>query len=159
MADYYTQGTVTPLLPLNDHTVAALNLNIEDLIYIEDEDRYCGRSVAEAILADWVATWDGEVDEFPFVSFSVEDVDGKTYLYFDERFGDFEIHVLQEILKDVPEDIPFIVVEYANTCSRMRQDGFGGGALIITRDKIHRMNTSQWIDETLGRIKKAKGEK
>ena len=82
------------------------------------------------------------------------------YLYFEEYLDDFSLHVLQQILKKIhPTSVPHIVVEYANTCSKMRRDGFGGGGAIITRDKIHRTNTAQWIDETLGRLKKAKGEK
>lgn len=164
MADYWTQGTVSPRLPLDNETVAALGLHSEDLVYHEEEGRYEGSTAAEVIFASWLNSWGGRDDGRIGICFNYMTQATSNgfspylyYLYFEEYLDDFSVHVLQQILKKMPS-VPHIVVEYVNTCSKMRQDGFGGGAIIITRDKIHRANTSQWIDETIERLKKAKEE-
>ena len=166
MADYWNQGTVSPCLPLDNDVLEALGLHSEDIVHNEEEGQYEGSTAAEVIFASWLNSWDGRDDDCvgTCLNYTAEAtrsgfIPHIYYLYFEEYLDDFSVHVLQQILKKMaPASVPHIVVEYANTCSKMRQDGFGGGAIIITRDKIHRMNTSQWVDETLERLKKAKGE-
>ena len=161
MADYWTQGTVSPCLPLDNDALEALGLHSEDLVYHEEEGRYEGSTAAEVIFASWLNSWGGRDDGRIGICFNYTTeatLSGLScYLYFEDYLDDFSVHVLQQLLKKMAS-VPHIVVEYVNTCSKMRQDGFGGGAIIITRDKIHRANTSQWIDETLERLKKAKEE-
>ena len=47
-----------------------------------------------------------------------------------------------------------ITIEWGNSCSKPRPDGFGGGAMVITATKTYSMNTSNWIDKTLKGLKK-----
>ncbi len=45
---------------------------------------------------------------------------------------------------------------WGDTCSKPRLDGFGGGAVFVTADKIKWMNTYTWQDE---QVKKFTGKK
>jgi hypothetical protein len=40
-----------------------------------------------------------------------------------------------------------IGIEYANTCSKLRPDGFGGGAMWITREGVESMNSQGWLSD------------
>ena len=61
---------------------------------------------------------------------------------------DYTAKLIQVWLKhfDINEPVAF---EWADTCSRSRPDEFGGGAVIVTQDRIHIMSTGQWINEHL----------
>ena len=37
--------------------------------------------------------------------------------------------------------------EWAFTCSKLRPDGIGGGAALITAEKVTYLNTEYWLDE------------
>lgn len=45
--------------------------------------------------------------------------------------------------------LSFVAIETGFNCSKMRPDGFGGAAIVITAETIDAMSTSQFIDETL----------
>lgn len=57
--------------------------------------------------------------------------------------------VFQAIIARHTELIPYVTLEMAFTCSRMRPDGFGGGAKLITADAVSSVYTGQWVDEQL----------
>lgn len=38
-------------------------------------------------------------------------------------------------------------LEWSNWCSRMRLDGFGGGAILVTAQKIEGLNSYDWVME------------
>lgn len=72
--------------------------------------------------------------------------EGLVYLYCEEYCGDEAIDVLEAVLKRLPEDkVPYIYLEAAQTCSKMRSDGFGGFAWFISREFIHWVSTGQWL--------------
>ena len=56
--------------------------------------------------------------------------------------------ILQDWIKEIGSDEP-VQFEWANTCSKSVVDGFGGGAVHITRDTIEYLNTNDWMDEKL----------
>ncbi|ARJ65976.1 hypothetical protein WV31_10085 [Magnetospirillum sp. ME-1] len=45
-----------------------------------------------------------------------------------------------------------VILEYADTCSRMRSGEFGGGAVVITATAQEWMNTSDWARQTARRL-------
>lgn len=55
----------------------------------------------------------------------------------------------QEIIRRSNGELPWISKESAYTCSRMRPDGFGGGAVFITADDIQYCFTGQWLEERI----------
>ena len=52
---------------------------------------------------------------------------------------------------------PF-AVEWANTCSKMRTDGFGGGAVLAYRGCVRWQSTSDWVFKQVERIKKGQAK-
>ncbi|MGH9350963.1 MAG: hypothetical protein ACRD2G_02175 [Terriglobia bacterium] len=46
-----------------------------------------------------------------------------------------------------PASYPYILIEGAATCNKMRAHEFGGIAYFITRDEVRHMSTWQWLDE------------
>lgn len=60
--------------------------------------------------------------------------------------------IFQDIVKrcDALDDIEVIA---AWTCTKMRPDGFGGMATLITADAIETMSTGAFLDETRHRLK------
>lgn len=45
-----------------------------------------------------------------------------------------------------------IVLEWSNTCSKPRPDGFGGGICVITGAQTHWMNTGTWAQEKIAAL-------
>lgn len=59
--------------------------------------------------------------------------------------GDIWADVLQDIVRRSP-DLDHLTVTMAFTCSKMRPDGFGGFAMLITADTIRWESTSTLFD-------------
>ncbi len=53
---------------------------------------------------------------------------------------------VREYLKNFKPD-GFFTMTYADTCSRPMNDGYGGGAIVVTADKIHTLDVFDWITE------------
>jgi len=74
---------------------------------------------------------------------------------------DFDLSVIgfEGILQDVVKRsaLDFIEVEAAWTCSKMRPDGFGGAATLITVDAIESVSTAGWLDEAISRVMRPAG--
>ncbi len=62
--------------------------------------------------------------------------------------------ILQDIVARSALD--YIEVETAWSCSKMRPDGFGGSATLITPDDIQTVSTSAWLDEAIASVSEAK---
>lgn len=122
MANNYSQATVSPYLPASLFNEAEL----------ESLACACGLS------ADRVG------DQLYFnaeEAFSEEGPDADcNHLYV--------LNVLQEKLRQLDAiEYPSITIQGAHTCSKMRQDEFGGFAHLITRDAIRSFSTWQWLYE------------
>jgi hypothetical protein len=75
---------------------------------------------------------------------------GTVWLYSNEncdidRVGD----ALQAFLK-ATKSKGRLGFSWADTCSKMRDDEFGGGALVATAKRQHYINTGQWLHKELG---------
>lgn len=58
--------------------------------------------------------------------------------------------IFQDVVRRSALD--FIEVETAWTCTKMRPDGFGGAATLITASAIESISTSSWLDEAIARL-------
>ena len=47
-----------------------------------------------------------------------------------------------------------VTLEWSNDCSQPRVDAFGGGAALITAEKIKTINTGQWLHRQVARLPK-----
>lgn len=53
-------------------------------------------------------------------------------------------------------DLPgYAVIEWANTCSKLRAGEFGGGAVVITKNEARSMSTWGWADLTTQQMERA----
>ena len=131
MADYMNQSVFQPSIPKH---------------LINDEDR----RIIEAFSITFEA--DGE-DKFYLYA---EEWCCNGFLNSDEpegkeiELGEDELFArLQEIICRSNGELSWISKESAYTCSRMRPDGFGGGAVFITADDIQYSFTGQWLEERI----------
>lgn len=158
MADYYSQCVVSPMLPLGDLT-AAERLILCNVFESETENdelflfAEIGRnSIIDLGLPDIVAALATSTESSAAADLLVGALaglpDGDTVAEID--LDDRWIDILQEIVRR-SATLTFIAIETGFNCSKMRPDGFGGSALVITADTIDAMSTSQFIDETLAR--------
>jgi len=58
--------------------------------------------------------------------------------------------IFQDIVQRSALD--YVEVEAAWTCSKMRPDGFGGAATLITADDIETVSTAGWLEEAIARL-------
>jgi hypothetical protein len=47
-------------------------------------------------------------------------------------------------------------LEWSNDCSKPRVDAFGGGAAVITAERIKHINTGQWLHRQVARLRSQK---
>jgi hypothetical protein len=57
------------------------------------------------------------------------------------------VEVLQKMVARSEGRLKALTIEAADTCSKMRSDGFGGWAMVITVDEAHYLATFQWVRE------------
>lgn len=134
MADYMNQAVFQPSIPKH---------------LINDEDR----RIIEAFSI--IFETDGE-DKFYLYA---EEWCCNGFLNSDEpegkeiELGEDELFArLQEIICRSNGELSWISKESAYTCSRMRPDGFGGGAVFITADDIRYCFTNQWLEERISEV-------
>ncbi|WP_019051899.1 hypothetical protein [Sphingobium xenophagum] len=155
MADYYTPTVIDPMIPL------AAMLPIERLflaqLFEEELDGesayYCSEDGArdlislpavEARAALGAATHEASrlaqqlIDEQPDAILGEDDIDL-------DMCGDLWADVLQDIVRR-SSDLDHLTVTMAFTCSKMRPDGFGGLAMLITASTIRSESTHTLFD-------------
>jgi len=156
MADYYSQCVVSPMLPLADLTAAEQLIlrNIFDS-EVEGGELYLfseiGRNtMIDLELPDILAALAGTgvaSASTRLLSKAVAKLpegEGSAEFELDDEW----IEILQEIVRR-SNALTFVAIETGFNCSKMRSDGFGGAAIVITADTVDTMSTSQFIDETL----------
>lgn len=75
------------------------------------------------------------------------------------------MHIHSDIFPDLDEVIDFIqtylrechptgvvTIEWANTCNKMRPDGFGGGAAVVTATGVETITTDAWLTQRLAAL-------
>lgn len=158
MADYYSQCDVSPMLPLSDLTAAERLIlcnvfesetDADELYLFAEVGRNSMLDLERSdIVAALATTAQGSVaaDLLAGAIAGLAEDDTAAEIDLDDHW----VGILQEIVRRSPT-LTFVAIETAFTCSKMRPDGFGGSALVITADAVDAMSTSQFIDEALGR--------
>jgi hypothetical protein len=141
MADYYTPTVVDPMIPLAAmlpierlflSQVFDEELTSEAAYYCSDDgvsdlislDVRSGPSRARSRHAETSSLAQKLIDEQPDAILGDDDIDL-------DMCGDLWADVLQDIVRRSP-DLDHLTVTMAFTCSKMRPDGFGGLAMLIT---------------------------
>lgn len=155
MADYYTPTVIEPMIPL----VAMLPIErlflaavFSEELTSEDAYYYSDDGAADLIFleADAVRTaLDGASAETSSLATNLVEAHGKLVLGDEEieldMCGDLWPGVLQDIVRRSP-DLDHLTVTMAFTCSKMRPDGFGGLAMLITADAVRSESTHTLFD-------------
>ncbi len=156
MADYYSQCVVSPTLPLGEIT-AAEQLILRTIFdsEIDNGELYLFAEVGHHDTIDLdLPDMQAALAETTIPSAAtrllikaVADLAcGEETATLDLQ--DEWIEIFQDIIGRSAQ-ITFITIETSFTCSKMRPDGFGGSAQVITQANVDTMSTSQFIDETL----------
>ena len=131
MADYYSQAIFQPSIPKH---------------LLTDEDRRFIEAFSITLEADGEDKFYLYADEWCSNGYlDSEEPDGEEI----ELTEDDLLNRFQEIICRSNGELPWISKESAYTCSKMRPDGFGGGAIFITADDIQYSFTGQWLEERI----------
>lgn len=159
MADYYHKTTVQPEIPVEAMT--PLEAWILKQIFQTENDE-ANRTVY--FFAEECIFFDLDTSDPEFVKLLQEDASpfaAKVREKFEAAgspdcwpLGDLSyVDVFQEIVSRHPEKLPYVYLETAHTCSKMRPGGFGGSAELITASQVHVIDTGQWLDEMISRMR------
>jgi len=162
MADYFTPTVVEPEIPDADMTPLERLL----LSHIFETERYDGRTYLFSALgpSDMI---DLPRSELVAALAASERIDSSTNAFVKEQLAgagndvseiEFDMSVggwqfiFQDIVRRSPT-IPYIIVKSAFTCSKMRADGFGGMAMLITPDEVLAKSTYDLIEAFEAQVK------
>ena len=155
MADYYTPTVVDPMIPLAAMLpierlflaqVFSEEVEGETAYYCSDDgasdlitlDAEAVRTALEATTAETSSLAKKLLDEHGDAILGDDDIDL-------DMCGDLWPDVLQDIVRRSP-DLDHLTVTMAFTCSKMRPDGFGGLAMLITASTIRSESTHTLFD-------------
>jgi hypothetical protein len=155
MADYYTPTVVEPMIPLTAMLpierlflaqVFSEEVEGKTAYYYSDDgasdlitlDAEAVRTALEAITAETSSLAKKLLDEHGDAILGDDDIDL-------DECGDLWADVLQDIVRRSP-DLDHLTVTMAFTCSKMRPDGFGGLAMLITASTIRSESTHTLFD-------------
>jgi hypothetical protein len=127
MADMYTQGVIWPPVP---------NDLLDDLT--KDRLAACG------------IEWEDAGHDRLYLFASDGPYNGMIYLNNDQEPTEVDyVELLQQLIIRSAGRLKALTIEAADTCSKMRPDGFGGWAMIITAmgctDDTQYLSTYEWI--------------
>ncbi|WP_062767294.1 hypothetical protein [Sphingopyxis terrae] len=160
MADYFSQTVIRPDIPRAAMT--ALERKILGEIFEEeavgDDVYFCAShgpgdlvfldiAEARALLAEDEAIESSLAD-------LARDVLARVDADADELELDLSVISFESIFQDIVKrsSLDYVEVEAAWTCSKMRPDGFGGAATLITADDIQSVSTAGWLEEAVARL-------
>lgn len=159
MANYFSQTVVRPHIPRTAMTALEWRV-LRDMFEHEEvgEDIYffASHGPNDLVFIE-IAEARQLLEESDGVASSVSDLvreelgkcDDATELELDMSVIGFE-GIFQDIIGRSALD--YIEVEAAWTCSKMRPDGFGGAATLITADDIESVSTAGFLEAAVARV-------
>ena len=94
------------------------------------------------------------VEEYMNIGYKLED----EYLWiYSEEYPNIDslVSIIYSVMKYYNSN-KYVSFEYANTCNKLRLDGFGGGAIFIARSGIKYYSTYDWIWEQIKQFESQK---
>jgi len=157
MADYFTQVVVQPTIPYDD--MIPLERLILPLVYDSDEEKdgiyfYSETGPADSILLDRddlekaleASAHDSSLYDTIAKQFAAHAPDDAV-IELDLSGGSIDF-VFQDIVRR-SATLKYVTIVAAFTCSKMRADGFGGAATLITADAILGKSTTDILEDFL----------
>ena len=160
MADYFSQTVIRPDIPRTAMT--ALEYKVLGQIFDHEDvgdDVYFFASHGPN---DFVFLEIAEVrrflEESDGIASSVADLVRKEIGTCDPDAAELELDMsvigFEGIFQDIVQRsaLEHVEVEAAWTCSKMRPDGFGGAATLISANDIGSVSTAGWLEEAIARL-------
>lgn len=159
MADYFTPTVIQPTIPVADMTLLERLLlshvfqseaagdglyfyaeqSVNDLIYVPVDNLRAALAASEAIPS--------QASDFVREALAEVDAESDADLEFDMSLTGWA-YLFQDIVRR-SSSVPYISAQTAFTCTRMRPDGFGGMAWVITAEAVKTKTTDEMIETML----------
>jgi len=168
MADYYTQTVIHQEIP--ERLIAPFERLL--LAEIFESDRrddsfyyYASENPSDFISLDRKAVEDALSScrvrsrvRSSLIEALLKSDSAHDYFDFDLTSGPNYTTILQDIVRRSKGELPYLTIASAYTCSKMRPDGFGGGAIIITPYRISYSSTYDVFEKFERRRSKKHGQ-
>jgi hypothetical protein len=164
MADYHTPTIVRPDIPRSAMTLLEHRLLIgmfsfegeEDSVYFFAEDYVNDLLHLPISEIAWLTEADPRPQTDSYAAKAVREAMEKLHSTEEELALDMSEIGYEDIFQDIVkrcDTLDDIEVVAAWTCTKMRPDGFGGMATLITADAIETMSTASFLDEARSRLR------
>jgi hypothetical protein len=160
MADYFSQTVIRPDIPRTAMTELEWRV-LRDMFEHEEvgEDIYfCASHGPNDLLFLDLAEVKALLTEDEGVASGLADLVRQEIAKCDADDAELELDMsaigFEGIFQDIVQRsaLDYVEVEAAWTCSKMRPDGFGGAATLITADEIESVSTAGWLEEAIARL-------
>lgn len=160
MADYFSQTVIRPDIPrtamtMLEYKVLGQMFDHED---VGDDVYFCASHGPNDLLFLDLAEVRALLGEDEGVGSGLADLVREEMAKCDPDDVEFELDMsaigFEGIFQDIVQRsaLDYVEVVAAWTCSKMRPDGFGGAATLITADDIESVSTAGWLDEAIARL-------
>lgn len=160
MADYFSQTVIRPNIPRTamtalEYKVLGQMFDHED---VGDDVYFCASHGPNDLLFLDLAEVRALLGEDEGVGSGLADLVREEMAKCDPDDVEFELDMsaigFEGIFQDIVQRsaLDYVEVVAAWTCSKMRPDGFGGAATLITADDIESVSTAGWLDEAIARL-------
>lgn len=155
MASNYTAVTSVGPVPLTANLIDQIDELENFLVFDVEEDDLKPDGLARAVTRRMRAENSHHPDpargDCADVGTGMEIFDSGNMAFEDGlRDDDLTAILMQEILRRLPDTVPYIQLKGAYWCSKMRSEEFGGFALHVTRDEIHWFDVESWLRDMGG---------
>ncbi len=160
MADYFSQTVIRPDIPRTAMT--ALEYKVLGQIFdhedVGDDVYFCAGHGPNDLLFLDLAEVKALLTEDEGVAGGLADLVRQEIAKCDADDAELELDMsaigFEGIFQDIVQRsaLDHVEVEAAWTCSKMRPDGFGGAATLITADEIEAVSTAGWLEEAIARL-------
>lgn len=160
MADYFSQTVVRPDIPLTAMTAlehAALAQIFDEECLGETAYFSAGHGPSDFVILE-IAEVRALLERDDGIASMLADVVRKQLADLDPVETELEIDLSMTGFEGIFQDVvrrsalDYIEIEAAWTCSKMRSDGFGGAATLITGDDIEWVSTAEWLEKAIARL-------
>jgi hypothetical protein len=142
MADYFTNFSV--VINLASKAQQAYALDLADKATIAHRDEQLPEDFPEA-LKDAIEDWQFETE--------ANESGTKHGLWLHSTYGGVDAvrafiqHLLQKF-----DPQRYVAFQWSHDCSKPRTDAYGGGAAVITAQKIKTISTGAWLQKEIARL-------
>jgi hypothetical protein len=151
MADNYLQSSFC-IDDVSESEISWLKSMFDFMDRLSQQETHELSDGEKAILRDTMGWGGGELPE-TYWGWELEIIKNEWAALYAEEFGDVEMmtELMQRFLQKFRPK-KYVVLTWAETCSKPRPDEFGGGAMLVTSKEVRRMNAHRWADEEMEKL-------